>query len=58
MAIFEGLHRAGNTIVLITHEAHVANHARRIIHMKDGAIEREETNAPPAGVRQLYAQSK
>ena len=58
MAIFEGLHRAGNTIVLITHEAHVANHAHRIIHMKDGAIEREETHTPPAGERQLYAQSK
>ncbi len=58
MAIFEGLHRAGNTIVLITHEAHVANHAHRIIHMKDGAIEREETKTPPAGVRQLYAESK
>ena len=58
MAIFEGLHRAGNTIVLITHEAHVANHAHRVIHMKDGAIEREETNTPPAGERQLYAESK
>ncbi len=47
MAIFEGLHRAGNTIVLITHEAEVANHAHRVIQLLDGAI---HSDGPGAGV--------
>ena len=47
MAIFEGLHRSGNTIVLITHEADVARHAHRVIHLKDGAVEREDRAARP-----------
>ncbi len=47
MAIFEGLHRAGNTIVLITHEAEVANHAHRVIQILDGAI---HSDGPGAGI--------
>ena len=47
MAIFEALHRAGNTIVLITHEAEVANHAHRVIQLLDGAI---HSDGPGAGV--------
>ncbi len=47
MAIFEGLHRAGNTIVLITHEADIARHAHRVIHLMDGAVEREDINPEP-----------
>ncbi len=47
MAIFEGLHRAGNTIVLITHEADIAQHAHRVIHLMDGAVEREDVNPEP-----------
>ena len=47
MAIFEGLHRAGNTIVLITHEADIAQHAHRVIHLMDGAVEREDLNPEP-----------
>ena len=47
MAIFEGLHRSGNTIVLITHEADVARHAHRVIHLKDGAVEREDVAERP-----------
>ena len=45
MAIFEGLHRAGNTIVLITHEAHVADHAGRAIQILDGAIHSDRAGA-------------
>src|SRR3989339_1269244 len=38
MALFEELHRKGNTIILITHKAIVAEHANRIIHIMDGGI--------------------
>ncbi len=49
MAVFEGLHRAGNTIVLITHEPDVARHARRVIHILDGAIARDDTKTTRPG---------
>jgi putative ABC transport system ATP-binding protein len=39
MALFERLHQAGNTIVLVTHEADIAAHARRVLHIRDGKIE-------------------
>lgn len=39
MDIFHELHRAGNTIVLITHDSNVAHEASRMIHIKDGKIE-------------------
>jgi putative ABC transport system ATP-binding protein len=42
MALFEELHRQGQTIVLVTHEADIARHARRIVHLRDGNIERDE----------------
>ncbi len=43
MALFESLHRQGNTIVLVTHEADLAGHAQRVIHLLDGQIERDES---------------
>ena len=42
MAIFEELHRRGHTIVVVTHEPDIAEHARRVIHVRDGKIERDE----------------
>ncbi len=42
MHLFEELHKAGNTIILVTHENDVANHARRIIRLRDGIIESDE----------------
>ena len=39
MALFERLHAAGNTIVLVTHEADVAAFAHRTIHIRDGRVE-------------------
>ena len=42
MALFSRLHEAGNTILLVTHEHDIAAHARRIIHVRDGRIERDE----------------
>ena len=41
MALFESLHDAGNTIVLVTHEADVAAHAKRAIHIRDGQVEKD-----------------
>jgi len=42
MALFERLHSEGNTIVLVTHEADIAMHAHRIIHIRDGKVDRDE----------------
>lgn len=39
MRLFEELYRAGNTILLVTHEDEIAHHARHIIRMRDGNIE-------------------
>jgi putative ABC transport system ATP-binding protein len=41
MALFERLHKSGNTIVLVTHEADVAVHAHRTIHLRDGQVEND-----------------
>jgi len=48
MALFEALHGTGQTIVLVTHELDIAEHARRQVHLKDGKVERDfETRGRP-----------
>src|SRR5579884_1270571 len=42
MALFETLHGQGNTIILVTHENDIAQHAHRIIHIRDGKIASDE----------------
>lgn len=42
MKIFYKLHQQGHTVIMVTHEAEVARHARRIIHLRDGLIEKDE----------------
>ena len=42
MGIFDELNEAGNTIIMVTHEPEIAAHARRILHIRDGLIERDE----------------
>ncbi len=50
MALFARLHEAGNTIVLVTHEADVAAHAHRQIMIRDGQVEKDVRQAPtPVG---------
>ncbi|MFS8640595.1 MAG: ABC transporter ATP-binding protein [Symbiobacteriaceae bacterium] len=42
LALFEDLHREGSTILLVTHDPAVAQRARRIVHIQDGRIWRDE----------------
>ena len=42
MQLFNDIHDMGNTIILVTHEEYIAEHARRIIRLKDGLVEKDE----------------
>jgi putative ABC transport system ATP-binding protein len=42
MLLFNEIHNKGNTIILVTHEEYIAEHAARIIRLKDGLVERDE----------------
>jgi len=42
MRFFDELHRQGNTIILVTHEHDIAEHAHRVLHILDGKINRDE----------------
>jgi putative ABC transport system ATP-binding protein len=44
MQLFEEIHKLGNTIILVTHEPDIAEHAHRIVKLKDGFIESDELN--------------
>ena len=44
MGLLEEIHRQGNTIIVVTHEKDIAEHAHRIIKLKDGQIESDEKN--------------
>jgi putative ABC transport system ATP-binding protein len=45
MALFDRLHKSGNTIVLVTHEPDVAAYAHRTIHIRDGQVENDVRRA-------------
>jgi putative ABC transport system ATP-binding protein len=47
MALFHEIHQSGNTIILVTHEESIAQHAHRIIRLLDGEIESDVVNAHP-----------
>ena len=42
MTLFERLHQQDNTVLLVTHENDIARHANRIIHIRDGSVEKDE----------------
>jgi putative ABC transport system ATP-binding protein len=42
MEVFEILHEAGNTIIIVTHEEYIAEHTDRIVRLRDGIVERDE----------------
>lgn len=44
MALLEEIHKQGNTIILVTHEEDIAQHAHRIVRLKDGMVERDYKN--------------
>jgi putative ABC transport system ATP-binding protein len=44
MALFDEIHRNGNTVIMVTHEEEVAAHAKRIIRLRDGVIESDTFN--------------
>lgn len=44
MEIFEEIHRQGNTVILVTHEPDIAEHAHRIIRLRDGLVETDVRN--------------
>ncbi|MBM3416687.1 MAG: ABC transporter ATP-binding protein [Bacteroidetes bacterium] len=44
MAIFDNIYKNGNTIVVVTHEEDIANHARRVIRLRDGIVESDKKN--------------
>ncbi len=47
LRLFADLHARGNTLMVVTHERHVAEHADRIVHLLDGEVERVERVAEP-----------
>lgn len=44
MGIFEEIHKAGNTVILVTHEPDIAEHAHRIVRLRDGKVETDVVN--------------
>nr|WP_321228560.1 ABC transporter ATP-binding protein [uncultured Psychroserpens sp.] len=44
MALFEEIHKAGNTVIMVTHEEEIAAHARRVIRLRDGLVETDTLN--------------
>ena len=50
MAAFERIWKQGNTVILVTHEADIAAHARRVVRMRDGKIESDLVNREPIAV--------
>jgi ABC-type lipoprotein export system ATPase subunit len=50
LGLLEDLNRRGHTVVLVTHESYVAAYAERLLHLKDGRLERDERQASPRTV--------
>lgn len=57
MAIFQKLNREGHTIVMITHEPDIGNHAKRIIQVKDGRLLSDKKNKKPKIAREIILES-
>ncbi|MBU2939550.1 ABC transporter ATP-binding protein [Lacinutrix sp. C3R15] len=44
MGLFDTIHKAGNTVIMVTHEEEIADHAHRVIRLRDGLIESDTRN--------------
>jgi putative ABC transport system ATP-binding protein len=60
MALFARLHEAGNTIIVVTHEADIAAYAHRVISIRDGQVEKDYAQTPhgPAHAAAVPAQAQ
>jgi len=47
MALFQEIHKNGNTVIIVTHEDEIAQYAHRIVRLKDGEIESDKVNSSP-----------
>jgi putative ABC transport system ATP-binding protein len=56
MGLLEEIHKAGNTIIVVTHEEDIALHAHRIIRLIDGQVESDEINQNPVKVSDYHMQ--
>ena len=52
IGLFEEIHDAGNTIILVTHESDIAEFAHRVVKLRDGYIETDKVNPNPASALQ------
>jgi len=48
MQLFNQIHAAGNTVILVTHEPDIAEYAERIVYLRDGMIEKESRRSEKA----------
>jgi putative ABC transport system ATP-binding protein len=48
MDLFDEIHEAGNTIIVVTHEEDIARRAKRIVRLMDGEVEYDRLNKEPA----------
>ncbi len=55
MGLFEDIHAAGNTIILVTHEHDIALHAHRIVRLRDGLIESDSLNTQIVSIKNTPA---
>lgn len=57
MGLFQDIHAAGNTIIVVTHEEDIAKHAHRIVRLRDGIIESDELNTDIVRVNPVIPQA-